>query len=613
MANLLSIRNASIRFGERQLFENLTLHIAGQDRICLVGRNGSGKTTLLKLIMNQLEMDAGERWESPGLCIGYVPQEVEIGEAAGTALDFVMGGLAPAQRTEDQRFRAEMVLEPLGLAPDAELASCSGGQVRRAALARALVAEPDILLLDEPTNHLDIAGIEWLENHLASYRGAVLVISHDRAFLSNISRRVFWLDRGTLRVSPRGFRYFEAWAEEIIEQEARELANMQKKLEQEESWLHGGISARRKRNERRLRDLVRLREQLRTDKASYNQTMRTIALEPLEAAKAPKMQAEFDQVSLSLGGKTILKHFSFRILKKDRIGIIGPNGSGKSTLLRLIMGEIAPDEGRVKTAKHLTVSYIDQNRRDLNPEDTLWKTLCPDGGDHVHVRGSDIHVVGYLKQFLFDPKLAKMPVSGLSGGQRGRLLLAKVLANPGTLLVLDEPTNDLDMDTLDMLQEILADFEGTLIIVSHDRDFLDRTVTKTLVFEGDGKVEAVIGGYTDYVELVKRRLPSGEKRGDRIGDNPVDNFSGAAPKPAARQVKLSYNEKRDLELLPARIEELEREIAAIEARLGDPDWFSRHAAEFLTHTQRLEAARHELEAAETRWLELEEKRAGLEA
>jgi ATP-binding cassette subfamily F protein uup len=488
-----------------------------------------------------------------------------------------------------------------------------GGQFRRAALARALVEDPDILLLDEPTNHLDLNVIEWLENYLKTRRGALVVISHDKAFLNAISDKVFWLDRGRLRVSPRGFAQFEDWQIMVLEQEEKELRNREKVLEQEVEWASRGVKARRKRNVRRVALMKQEREKLRRDRGAFNRMMAKIEMPPPELAElTSKIVAEFFKVSKTFvedgREKVILDKFNFRLLRGDRIGILGKNGSGKTTFLQLLIQELQPDAGKVKLARELEFSYFDQKRRDLNPKDSLWKTMCPTGGDHIDVRGKHRHVIGYLKDFMFDPSVVHQPVATLSGGQKNRLMLAKVLANPKGLLILDEPTNDLDMDTLDMLEEILAQYEGTLLVVSHDRDFLDQTVTKILAFEGNGKIEGYIGGYTDYLEAKhKESQPAPEPLIKEIKKQPEQIKKEEKKRPK----KVSYKDQYELDRLPAKIEGLETEIGELEDTLNDPALYSADPGAFQNAARRLAEAREELERAETRWLELEaEKKEG---
>lgn len=605
---LISLDDISVKFGGKPLFEGLRMHICEGDKICLVGKNGAGKTTLMRLIMEDLELDGGQRFAMPGITIGYLAQNVAH-KASDSVHEFVMSGLPDEEQTEGKHHLADKVIEPLDLQIDALMGTLSGGQLRRAALARALIAEPDVLLLDEPTNHLDLSAIEWLEQFLAGYRGALVCVSHDRAFLAAISRKVFWIDRGTIRVCPTGYRGFEEWSEQIIEQEARELQNMQKKLAAEVDWTQGGVTGRRKRNQRRLGELYKLRDKLRADKAAHRQRLNTIEMEAMTPTQASKIIVEFKSVSKSFthNGRTlpILKDFNLRIVRGDRIGILGKNGSGKSTFVKLLTGELEPDEGRVFRGKTIDIAYFDQSRAQLNPKKTLWDTLCPNGGDYVFLgSGNDRprHVCGYLKDFLFDPKMARDRVSTLSGGQQNRLMLAKLLSNPGNVLILDEPTNDLDMDTLDMLQELLAEYQGTLLVVSHDRDFLDRTVTEVLAFEGNALVESHIGGYSDYHAAKK------------LAQAPKSQKSSAKPSPALPAakpvVKMSGKERHELEKLPGRIAALEKETQQLREMLQDPDLYTSNPEAFDAATRRYGQAQHDLETAESRWLELEEMRGG---
>ncbi len=612
---LVNLEDVTLTFGGRPLFEGIRLHITEGDKICLVGKNGAGKTTLMRMIMGELELDAGKRNAVPGLRLGYLAQKVDHNQN-DTVKRFVLSGLGSEEDTEHHQHLADIVIAPLELDANATMGTLSGGQLRRAALARALVSQPDVLLLDEPTNHLDLAAIEWLEQYLSYYRGALVCVSHDRAFLTAISRKVFWIDRGMIRTCPDGYRNFEAWAELIIEQEARELQNMQKKLEAEVDWTQGGVSARRKRNQRRLRELIRLREKLRADKASYNRIMRKVELDPLTATQASKLVAEFKNVSKSFTREdgreiSIVKDFNLRILRGDRIGILGRNGSGKSTFLKLLTDEIQPDKGHIRRGKTISISYFDQNRVALDPKKTLWETLCPDGGSQVKLGHGDdqrqVHVCGYLKKFLFDPKNARDKVGTLSGGQQNRLMLAKVLASPGNVLILDEPTNDLDMDTLDMLQELLAEYQGTLLVVSHDRDFLDRTVTEVIAFEGDAVIESSIGGYTDYLE--GKRLRAASAKAKKLPAAQIQE--SALPPPVAEQKKtrLAYKFRHELEKLPEKIQALEQELASLREALSDPGLYTKDPERFDTATRRFGRAQAELEAAESRWLELDAMRA----
>ena len=605
---LLSVQDAYITFGELRLFEGLTFNITEGNKICLVGKNGAGKTTLMNIIKGDRDLDDGERWQLAGTRVGYLQQEVKP-QPGQTVFDFVFAEL----KGEDKymlEYKVEQVLQPLDVHPEDLMTNLSGGQIRRAALARALVEEPDILLLDEPTNHLDFDVIEWLENFLRQFRGALVCISHDKTFLRNISDTVFWLDRGRIRVCPRGFAHFEEWSQALLEQEERELNNRQKLVSQEVEGASRGVKARRKRNIRRLELMKIARDKLRADVSAYRRAVSKIELKPLETEMSSKVVAEFFNVGKKFGDKVILDKFNYRIMRGDRIGILGKNGSGKTTLMRMLVGEQVPDVGKVKIARELSFSYFDQNRRDLDPQHTLWKVMCPDGGDHIDVRGKPRHVCGYLRDFMFDPQAARQLVATLSGGQKNRLMLARILANPGSFLILDEPTNDLDMDTLDMLEEILVDYDGTLIVVSHDRDFLDQTVTQILSFEGNGEVEHYVGGYTDYIEA-KRGVVKEEKAAVKAAPKkaPVAERLTA---PAAAQ-KMSFKLKHELETLPAKIAKLESDIKMYEAQLADSQLYMTDPKAFDTASRRFLRYKKELEDAETRWLELEDMRATSEA
>lgn len=606
---LIHLEDVHLTMGSKKLFEGVDLHICEKDKICLVGRNGAGKTTLMRLIAQELELDAGKRFAFPGISIGYLAQNVAFNPAQRVR-DFVMHGLGADQRGEEFQHRADIVLAPLGLDADAPMAYLSGGQLRRAGLAQALICEPDVLMLDEPTNHLDLEATLWLENYIARSRSAVVCVSHDRAFLSAFTHRVFWIDHGTVRSCPTGYAGFDEWAEQVLEQEARTLQNMQKKLDAELDWTQGGVTARRKRNQRRMNELHRLRDKLKNDKAAYNQKIQAIDVDPLKPTPASKIVAEFKHVSKHFmrDGKkiTILNDFSRRIQKGDRIGILGRNGSGKSTFLKMLIGELEPDSGSIFRSKKIDLAYFDQHRSSLDPKLSLWRTLAPNS-DYVFI-GSGAerkhkHVAAYLKDFLFDPKRAKDEVGTLSGGMQNRLMLARTLINPGNLMILDEPTNDLDMDTLDMLQEILASYQGTLIIVSHDRDFLDRTVTEVLAFEGEGQVDSYIGGYTDYLaERGKRSESRSPKSAAKEKPEAVKPEVAQARKPA-----ISFTELNEYKKLPATISALEAEIASLNAVMDNPELYTRDPVTFDKTLRKLTAAQSKLEAAEARWMALAEK------
>lgn len=599
---ILSVRDALVQFGEIPIFRDLTFNIHEGSRISLVGQNGAGKSTLMNIITGARDLDDGERWVLEGIKIGYLQQDVKF-RPGQTVYEFIFETFGKDVEQWEIDYKIDIVVEPLDLHLDDRMEVLSGGQLRRVALARALVEDPDLLLLDEPTNHLDLYIIEWLEEYLKNYRGSIICVSHDRTFLANISNTIFWLDRGKLKVCPKGFGHFEEWSEMLIEQERRELANRQKFVEQESEWASRGVKARRKRNVRRVEMMKEARDALKADLSAFRRMMGKVKFEPGEVEMTSRIVAEFYNVSKSFvedgREKTILKNFHLRIQKGDRIGILGKNGSGKTSFLKLLIGELEPDTGSVKRKKELEFSYFDQKRKDLKDDMTLWKTLCPEGGDHVDVMGKPRHVCGYLKDFLFDPSKAHHAVGTLSGGQKNRLMLAKILANPKTCLILDEPTNDLDMDTLDMLEDMLTAYKGTLIIVSHDRDFLDQTVSKILAFEGDGKVEGVIGGYSDYLEKVKGRKE--EKPAEIVAKKEEKKVAEPVKAP---QKKLTYKLQHELDTLPDKIAEMETTIGHLTKALQDADFYNRDTEGFMNTTKALDALKTELSRAETRWLEL---------
>ncbi len=611
---ILSVEEADITIGGKPLFEDLTFHIHSGAKIALVGRNGAGKTTLMNVITGARDLDGGTRWTLAGVKIGYMQQQITP-LPGQTVLDFVFSGMGRALEEWEKTYKVEMVLEPLDLTITDRMDVLSGGQMRRAALARALVEEPDILLLDEPTNHMDLEIIRWLENYLKNYPGAVVCVSHDRAFLAAMTDRVFWLDRGSLRVSPKGFADFENWSREMLEQEARALRNREVKVGQELAWANRGVKARVKRNVRRVSQAREAAALLEKDKAAFRRITSRVSLPPPTKEESSQNIAEFINAGKSFHDpKTgrdlvVLDRFNMRIRRGDRFGIMGRNGSGKSTFLKMLTGEMAPDSGKVKRNKEQHFAYFDQARTALDPDKTLQENLCPPGADHLNVRGKMRHVCGYLKDFLFDPQDAWRKASTLSGGQQNRLMLARVLADPGTFLILDEPTNDLDMDTLDMLEDVLNAYEGTLFIVSHDRDFLDRTVEKLLVFEGQGQIEGIIGNYSDY--LIYK-----EKQGMEAAQDDVAPPSGknASTKPQAagekdkEPIRMTYKLKYELEQLPDKIAALEQELATLKESLSDPDLYGRDADLFHDLSRRLPQAEEMLAEAENRWLELEEMR-----
>jgi ATP-binding cassette subfamily F protein uup len=595
------LREVRLGFGGAPLFDGVSVAIGRGDRTCLVGRNGSGKSTLLKALAGVVEPDSGERFMQPGLRLGWLPQDPVLPTDESVA-QYVAGGLPAdeAHGAEDD-YRVAAVLDRLRLAGERPLGTLSGGEGRRAALARTLAGAADMLLLDEPTNHLDLPTIEWLEEELAGFAGGIVMISHDRAFLRRVTTRTLWLDRGGLKALDDGFAGFEAWQAAIFAAEETEAHKLDRKIAAEMPWLARGVTARRKRNEGRLARLNGLRK-ARAERV--RQTGRAkLALEG--AGASGELVVEAENVVKRFGDRTVIDGFSSRILRGDRVGLVGPNGAGKTTLLKLLTGELAPDAGTLRIGTNVKPLYFDQRRAQLDPDATVWQTLAPTGGDSIVALGRQRHVVAYLRDFLFDDRQAMMPVASLSGGERARLLLARLFAQPGNLIVLDEPTNDLDMETLDLLQEVLDEFEGTLLLVSHDRDFLDRLVTSLIAVEGDGRIDEYPGGYSDYL----RQRPQPATAEPRAAPAP----KLASPRAPRAAVKLSYKDARELETLPARIDGLIDEIAALERKLADPGLYGRDRSAFEGATQRLEAARHELAAAEERWLELEEKRESLAA
>jgi len=587
-APILSWEGLSLHQGSGWLFRDLDIHIAPRDRLALIGRNGAGKTTLLKLIGNLIDADKGTRSIQPGTRIVTLEQDPFF-TGFDTLMDFALHGPDAPPRHE-----VEAIAGQLGIDMSRPADSASGGERRRAALARALASEPDLLLLDEPTNHLDLAAIDWLEAWLQRYNGAFVVISHDRTFLERLTRATLWLDRGTIRRKEIGFGGYEAWMETVYAEEARAADKMDAKLKIEAHWLERGVTARRKRNQGRLEKLWEMRAQRAAMLSPQGAAKMKLAVDDVKT----KAVIVADKVGKKFGDRTIIKDFTLRITRGDRIGLVGANGAGKTTLLKLLTGEIGPDEGTVTLAKTLHGVMIDQQRSLMTPEKKV-RDILAEGGDWVDVRGERKHIQGYLKDFLFDPGLVDARVGTLSGGERSRLLLAREFARKSNLLVLDEPTNDLDLETLDLLQEVIADYDGTVLIVSHDRDFLDRTVTVTLGLDGSGKVDIVAGGYADWEKQRKARSAA---KAPAKGDT----ASAPPPPPPPRKGKLSYKDQRDYEILPKRIEELEAAILRDEAALADPALYTRDAAKFASLTKAIDAARAEKEAAEERWLELAE-------
>ncbi len=592
-APVLAYENLGLVQGSGWLFRGLDLFIGARDRLALIGRNGAGKTTLLKCLADLIETDEGRRTIQPGTKVVLLEQDPAVTDFA-TLRDFALAAPhAPAAHEVDA------IAHQIGVDLDRPSATASGGERRRAAIARAIAQQPDVLLLDEPTNHLDLAGIEWLEDWLGRYTGAFIAISHDRTFLTRLTRSSLWLDRGSLRRHEVGYGGFEAWTEQVYAEEARNAERLDAKLKLELHWLQRGVTARRRRNQGRLAKL----HQMRAIRAAMLGPAGTAKLALENDEVKTKMVIEAADVSKGYGERPIIRDFSLRIQRGDRIGVVGANGTGKTTLLRLLTGEIEPDAGSVTRAKTLSGVMIDQQRKLLDPEKRV-RDILADGGDWIAVRGHKKHIQGYLKEFLFEPGLVDAKIGSLSGGERSRLLLAREFARRSNLLVLDEPTNDLDMETLDLLQEVIADYEGTVLIVSHDRDFLDRTVTITLGLDGSGKVDIVAGGYEDWQR--KRSLTRAPAKAGAQRANPATLRPSPEHKTAERK-KLSYKDQRDYELLPARIEELDAAIARDEALLSDHDLYLRDPRTFEALTDAIAAAKEEREAAEHRWLELAEQ------
>ncbi|HEY0422537.1 MAG TPA: ATP-binding cassette domain-containing protein [Rhodopila sp.] len=596
---LLTLQDIALTFGAAPLLAGAGISVSTGDRVCLVGRNGSGKSTLLRIAAGLIQADSGRRFAQPGATIRYLPQEPDFAGYA-TTLDYVEAGLNHASASD--HYRASYLLEQLGLTGTEDPMKLSGGESRRTALARVLAPEPDILLLDEPTNHLDLPGIEWLEAELANMRSGIVLISHDRRLLERISRGTVWLDRGITRVLDQGFAQFEAWRDQVLEQEETDRHKTARKIVMEEDWLRYGVTARRKRNQKRLGDLHALRKKHKEQRGALGK----VKLEAAEANLSGRLVAVAEDVSKAYGDRVVVRDFSTRIIRGDRVGIVGRNGAGKTTLLNLLTGKQDPDTGQVKLGTNLAEVALDQRRESLDPAQTLSQVLTGGAGDTVVVGGQTRHVVSYMKDFLFGPEQANTPVGVLSGGERGRLTLARAFATPSNLMVLDEPTNDLDLETLELLQERLADYAGTVLLVSHDRDFLDRVVTSVIATEGDGRWIEYAGGYSD---MLLQRGPARTTSGMSAG-LPRGSRDDAPARPQSR--KMSFKDKHALETLPVRMAKLETEVARLNRVLADPDLFTRQPAKFAAATKALEATQASLTEAEEQWLALEMQREDLE-
>ncbi len=596
---LLRLDAIRLTFGGTPLLDEVTLSVAPGEKIALVGRNGSGKSTLLKIAAGLVEPQDGEVFRHPAVTVRYLPQAPDF-EGFSTVEDYVEAGLGPA----DDPYRAAYLIESLGLEAGADPQLLSGGEARRAALARVLAPEPDILLLDEPTNHLDLSTIEWLEDELSRTASAVVVISHDRRFLETVTRATVWLDRGVARRLDKGFAHFEAWRDTLLEEEEREQHKLGRQIAREEHWLRYGVTARRKRNVRRLGELTTLRERFRNHRGAEG----AAKLVASDATDSGKLVIEAKAIAKRFDGPPVVDNFSIRIQRGDRVGLVGPNGAGKTTLLKMLIGALEPDSGTVRLGVNLEIATLDQRRDALDPDETLAHFLTDGRGETVSVNGEERHVVSYMKDFLFKPEQARTPVRELSGGEKARLILARLLARPANLLVLDEPTNDLDMETLDLLQELVAGFSGTVILVSHDRDFLDRTVTSTIAPEGGGRWVDYAGGYSDMLAQrgsARFALGGGDKKGGAKPDGALSS-SAARPQPARQPArKLSYKQKFALETLPGKIDQAEGEIEKLEVRLADPEFYVRDPEGFAKIAAKLDDKKMELAAMEEEWLELE--------
>ncbi len=586
---VLMLQDIRLSLGAAPLLDQATIGVAPGERICLVGRNGSGKSTLLRIAAGTINADSGTRFLQPGATLRYLPQEPDL-TGFPTVLDYVLDGLD----AETDGHRARGLIDQLGLTGAEDTSQLSGGEARRAAIARVLAPAPDILLLDEPTNHLDLPAIEWLEAELRQSRAGIVLISHDRRLLERVSRSIVWLDRGRTNRIDRGFAHFESWRDEVIEQEARDAQKLSREIVREEDWMRYGVTARRKRNVRRVAELAALRERKRTEQRAPA----TLKVNNSSAALSGKIVFDAERITKSFGEQVIIRDLTLRVLRGDRLGIVGPNGAGKSTLLKLLTGLQTPDEGKITIGTNLSIATLDQQRAALDPSKTLAETLTGGRSDQVEVGGTFRHVIGYMKDFLFRPEQSRTPVGVLSGGERGRLLLAAILAKPSNLLILDEPTNDLDLETLDVLQEMLSDYAGTILLVSHDRDFLDRIATSTLAAEGQGRWIEYAGGYSDMLA----------QRGSSAEAPAAQRKTAAAPRPAPNNTGFSFKDRHQLKTLETEIAALHTDIAAREAVLADPELFLKNPKKFASTTEKLSRQRTALATAEEQWLELELRR-----
>ncbi|WP_028746476.1 ABC-F family ATP-binding cassette domain-containing protein [Rhizobium mesoamericanum] len=603
---ILKLDDIFLSFGGTPLLAGAALQVEPGDKICLVGRNGSGKSTLLKIAAGLVEAQSGEVFRHPSSTVRYLEQAPDFA-GFSTVQAYAEAGLGPG----DDHYRVAYLLSHLGLTGEEDPKNLSGGEARRAALARVLAPEPDILLLDEPTNHLDLPTIEWLEGELQKSRSALVLISHDRRFLEKVSTATVWLDRGTSRRLDRGFAHFEAWRDQVLEAEELEQHKLGKAIEREEHWLRYGVTARRKRNMRRLGELQTMRSQYRGHKGPQGTVQATIS----DAQESGKLVIEANKITKTFGDRPIVAPFSTRVHRGDCIGLVGPNGAGKTTLLKMLTGQLAPDSGTVKLGTNLEIATLDQKREDLNPEETLAHYLTDGRGENLLVNGEQRHVTGYMKEFLFQPEQARTPIRNLSGGERARLMLARIMSRPANLLILDEPTNDLDIETLDLLQEIVAGFPGTVILVSHDRDFLDRTVTSTIApavpDAPDGRWIEYAGGYSDMLAQRKGAVEE-RKKTEKAAERSKPQEAAASSETAKGKGKLSYKQKFALDNLPKEMAKAEAEIAQREERMADPSLFTKDPTMFNRLAAETEKLRDSLMKMEEEWLELEMLREELE-
>ena len=603
---IIALREAALSVGDKILFNEANISIADGDRICLVGRNGSGKSTLLKVLAGEREIDSGQRFVQPGSKIGYLPQDPVIpkGESLRT---YIGAGLEKDEINTGHEYQIENMMVTLGLDGAQSLETLSGGETRRLAIARALISNPDILLLDEPTNHLDLPTIEWFENELLRYRGGLLLISHDRAFLRRLTNKTYWIDRAVVRRNSAGFAEFSSWSEKIMADEETEFRLLNKRIAEETRWLREGLTARRKRNMGRVRNL----QELNQKKIDRLRRQGNVEFTLKEAERSGQLVLEAKNIFktyLSNDGedKIIVSGFSTIIKRQDRVGLIGKNGVGKTSLLRMLIGEDKPDSGKVKIGISVTPVYYDQKRESLDLSASLWSTLCPEGGDTIDVGGRKRHVVSYLRDFLFEEKQAISPVRTLSGGERNRLLLARLFSKEHNLVVLDEPTNDLDVETLELLEEVLSEYNGTIIIVSHDRDFLDRVATSTIVLEGNGHVEEYPGGYSTYIQQSSNKGVPTEQLSNMNKKKSIVRRKNNGTE------KLSYKDQRELDALPNLITDLLAEELKIQEKLNDPDFYRADPEQFNLLSKQLMEIKENIQNSEERWIFLEEQREALQ-